>query len=142
MFPPGTDLLSSPPPTPLDCCQPMMCLWLSPSLVKLKSVEIISSRARAVACGLLVVASLLDVVVCACCHSRCGPGFCLHLLGEIFTPRVRALFLLRIRHEPRPNYCSRVLCTSVLKPRRGRDLAAGQRGNSCSVIVLGWKVLI
>lgn len=142
LFPPGTDLLSSPLPTPLDCCQPMVCLWPSPSLVKLKSAEIISSRTRAVACGLLAVASLLDVVVCARCHCHCGPGFWLLLLGEVFAYRVVAHFLLPIRHELRPDRCRCVLCTSVLKPRRGRVLAVGQRGSSCSVIVLGWKVLI
>lgn len=136
------DPLSSPPPIPLDRCQPMACLWPSPSLVKLKSVEIINSRARAVACGLLAVASLSDAVVCARCRSHRGLGSWLHLLGEIFAPRVRAHFLLPIRHKPRPNRCSRVLSMSVLEPGRGRDLAARRRGNSCSVIVLGGKVLI
>lgn len=121
---------------------PVACLWPSPSLVTLKSAEIISSRARAVACGLLAVASLWDAVVCARCHSRCGLGFWLHLLGGVFAPGIGAHFLLPVRRELTPNRCSRVLCTSVLKPRRGRDLAARQRGNSCSVIVLGWKVLI
>lgn len=74
----------------------MACLWPSPSLVKLKSVEIISSRARAVACGLLAVASLSDAVVYARCRSHRGLGSWLYLLGEIFTPKVRAPFLLPI----------------------------------------------
>lgn len=74
----------------------MACLWPSPSLVKLKSVEIISSRARAVVCGLLAVASLSDAVVYARCRFHRSLGSWLYLLGEIFAPKVRAPFLLPI----------------------------------------------